>query len=210
MIPADILRKNGETDVRMLLTTPGQLRPVLPLSLNWASERVFTIKFGRSIPVPQPNGHNTKLLRDVTRLFYTSVRSERLTCCSIDFVTLFGPYLKYEGLAEWLRRNGQRNKASSIVGTSPTSLVRVPYPNNPAYIFRGWSTSEKGDVVQCERLPRRQNFLSPTVRKAPAASPASSGLSQERRLETFPADKCTFDCLPLPLARIGLFMPNIL
>lgn len=210
VIPPDILRKDGETDVRFLLTTPGRLHPVPPLSLNWDSERTFIVKVGRSVPVPQPDDHGLKLLRDATMLFYTSVRSERLACCSNDFLTLFAPYLKYEGLAKWLQTNIQRSKASSIVGTSPKSLVRVPYPNNPPYIFRAWLESEEGDVVECERLPRRRNFRSPAVPKATGGPPASSGLSKESRLETFSADECTFDGLPLPMARIGLFMPEIL
>ena len=210
VVPADDLREDGETDVRMILTTPARLLPVLSLFLELVSQQFVTVKFGRSVQVLLSQSDDIKRLRETTLLFYTSVRSERLACHNTEFVTLFSPYLKHESLPEWLQRNSQRIRASRIVGTLPNFLVRVPYPNKPAYIFRGWGTSEDGDTVQCEPLPRRRNFLPYTRLKASAFPQTSSSLRREPRWETFAAGSCTFDSLPLHMARIGLFMPAIL
>ena len=210
IVPPEILQKTGETRVWVLLTTPGRLCAMPLLSLSWAPEKVFMLKFGQSAPIPRPNGDNIKLLQDTTRLFYNSARSDRLTCCNGDFITLFSPCLRYEGLEDWLQMSSKQSNANDVVGSSPTTIVRVPHPNNPPYIFHEWSVNEGRDTIICERLPRRRNFLAPAVPPRKGGSPLTLTGTLESRLETFPAKDCTFDGLHLSLVRIGLFMPAIL
>ena len=210
VIPPEVLRKVGETEVWILLTPPGRLCAIPPLSLSWAPGKIFTLSFSQSVSVPRPNSENIGLLQNATRLFYNSVRSNRVACCNADFITLFSPCLRHERLGDWLQRSSKRRSASDIMGTSPTSLVRVPYPNDPAYIFHEWSTDDGRDAIKCERLPRRRNFLAPAVPNGNARSPSTPMRTRESQLETFPAEDCTFDGVHLSLARIGLFMPAIL
>ena len=209
IIPPKIFRMDGETDVRVLLKSDRRLPSLPPMSLHWAPDRTFTLRCASSVSVPQPADYDIMLLRETTALFYNSVRNERLKCCSTNFVALVAPDLDHENLKEWIERNSETHKASSIVGTSPTALVRVPYPDHPAYVFHDWSTSNGRAVVQCERLPRRRNFFSPIKPDAKSTTSASYPLRTESRKESFLAEMCTFDSLPLSLARIGLFMPAI-
>ena len=210
ILPPDNLDAEGEEGVTLRFVTPCRLPSIPPLALYWTPECEFTIALGRAVPIPHPKDHEIKLLQDATWLLYSSVRTRNIVRHCDDLVALIAPRMQHDDLVEWLQRSSPSYKASSVVGSCQVSLVRGPHPSNPPYVFHRWSTSDEANTIQCERLPRRRNFLLPAAPQNRISASTPSQRAEGVRLETYLAEECTFDSLPLPLARVGLFMPVII
>lgn len=212
------LQGHESYEMKMKLTAPVPLPPLLPLTLYWDSETIFTLSFETPQRMAAMPPDIVEKMRDVTAVYLQAPTRGGLGP-SRDFVALFGPDVSHDELEEWLRRWQGNEPALDAFnrdsGSEVMGIVRDEARYGEPFLFRRWVISDQGPAIvglECETFPRRRNFLhQQTLAVNKHTDPHDQkGSDASSKTCIISAQTCTVDRLPFSDAVFGLFISLIL
>lgn len=207
---------NGQVvpGLAMDLTGPTYIPPLEPMTLYWDRENVFTLGFEDAKPVPSMSPEDLEYMRKTTALYIQATRNKALV--KTDSVTLFTPALDHGKLESWFQDNTGSDSAVDVYssGCSPvvTGIIRDVSSYGEPLLFKRWVVSDGSIGLECDRFPRRRNFLHPqTLANTQLASPGDdepeTPSSSKSRIVS--AENCTVDKLSFEKSIFGFFISVI-
>nr|POF12670.1 dicer-like protein 2 [Quercus suber] len=203
IIPPASLYSSDESPVRLVFKTPQPLSTPATLKLHWSESTTFEVLFSKSSSCASPSLSDMSRMHSFTSALYRAARSNRHWQVHDELAALFQP----SGDNPWDKSVGE-HAASQHYGEQPQGLVRVVSRDDKPYLFHGWTRDHE---IMCTRLPKRRNYIAVAE---PITNAKQHGLQSHaddtlQRVEIFRAQECTLGAVPLPWARVGLFMPDI-
>lgn len=198
----------------MVLTGPTFIPPLEPMTLYWDRENVFTLWFEGAKLAPSITPEELEYMRKITALYIQATRAKPLGK-KRDFITLFTPALDHGQLEDWFQDNASSNSAVDVYssGCSPvvTGVIRDISRYGEPLLFKRWVVSEGSIELECDRFPRRRNFLLPqtlanTQLASPGDEPETPNSSKTRIVS---AENCTVDKLSFEKSIFGFFISVI-
>ena len=198
----------------MVLTGPTFIPPLEPMTLYWDRENVFTLWFEGAKLAPSITPEELEYMRKITALYIQATRAKPLGK-KRDFITLFTPALDHGQLEDWFQDNASSNSAVDVYssGCSPvvTGVIRDISRYGEPLLFKRWVVSEGSNELECDRFPRRRNFLLPqtlanTQLASPGDEPETPNSSKTRIVS---AENCTVDKLSFEKSIFGFFISVI-
>ena len=198
----------------MVLTGPTFIPPLEPMTLYWDRENVFTLWFEGAKLAPSITPEELEYMRKITALYIQATRAKPLGK-KRDFITLFTPALDHGQLEDWFQDNASSDSAVDVYssGCSPvvTGVIRDISRYGEPLLFKRWVVSEGSIELECDRFPRRRNFLLPqtlanTQLASPGDEPETPNSSKTRIVS---AENCTVDKLSFEKSIFGFFISVI-
>lgn len=192
----DPVSSNGFTTSTVLaMHTHRQVSAPPVLELHWDTMISFRVSFGTSQPFQKPSLDNMLALQNITASIYRAPRPDRHWHVDDNLMTLFEPKLAGDHLAAVL----VGRSAPQLIDKSLPGLVRIISRNQTPQLIVEWT--EHNQLV-CTRFSKRRNFTMRTSNTEMHCKPL--------RTEVFAADDCIIESCPIDLARVGLFMPDLI
>lgn len=206
-------------ELSMVMTAPKAMPTLGPIDLYWDENTTFTLHFGESLP-SKLTRENVAKMKEVTSVYLRGPYYKRFTKGN-DFVTLFSPYIPASELGNWLSMNDKHTPATEVYSSGKPPLemgfVHDHAHYDAPYIFLDWNIVEQEDGspkvgLMCRPIPRRRNLMQ---RMAPAGSGNITEFADPEdqatasRVQSLPAEVCTFAKLPRAKALLGLFIPVV-
>ncbi|QIW96784.1 hypothetical protein AMS68_002302 [Peltaster fructicola] len=205
--PPSLLDSISSPTTCLLITHSAILTPP-DIPLFWDNSNKFRLEFNTvHTQATSLNRAELDLLHAVTMSIFRAPRSSKPCSIEGNLSVYLIPDMSMHDLEEWHAATSGTRAGDQLFGHAGRHLVRVPLPNSPPYLCKSWIENDEGKGVVCEPLPRRRNFLMPTI-ISPDSGEASKTLSK-RQHQVFPLNDSTFSSMPVAWARIGLFMPAI-
>ncbi|KAJ6164045.1 Dicer-like protein 2 [Penicillium chermesinum] len=178
-------------DLSISVIVPKQIALPDVIPLFWDVDTTYIARFS-SLREIHPTSQQVTLMREITALFFQAP-SSRVGTSEQDYVVLFIPSVPHEQLEDWALE------------------FRVLEPR----LFRKWVTT-KGDQdtmlqVECQSIPRRQNFLQPRVIPVNEdGEPEDPRVIKAKKIHLVPVSGCSLANLPSSKAMVGLLISAIL
>lgn len=199
----------------MDLTGPTFIQPFEPMALYWDKDNVFTLWFEDAKPAPWITSEHLEYMRKITALYIQATRQKPLGKRR-DFMALLTPVLEHGQLGHWLQANAGSDPAVDVYssGCSPvvTGIIRDVSRYGEPLLFKRWVVSDGSIELECDRFPRRRNFLLPqTLANTPLASPGEDEPETPNSSKTrvISAENCTVDKLSFEKSIFGFFISVI-
>ncbi|KAI9718250.1 MAG: hypothetical protein M1812_004240 [Candelaria pacifica] len=216
------IKTEDDVPLRILVLLPCRPPELAIITLHWNQDAHY---YASAEPPEKVLVENlsASLISESTYMLLSSIFRSRMKDERHDFAALFTPTVESRALEEWqAAMDGTRpatDLSPAITNFSNVGLVRDQTRNGIAHIlrsvttikpteFRDFSSSQGVEnphevYLEVIRMPKRADFLHPIPKGARSRLSHSSTV-------VLAASTCEIDNLPMPFARLALFIPSIM